>query len=295
MINPIKKRVTLPIITVSILVIIISIMYIVAPNKIREYFSLSYYKSILEKAIDKKYFKNPNFTSGKMEYERGNYEKAVVYLSKEIEEHDDDALAHYLLGKIYEEQIINGDKYFDKMAKNYQKYIELRQLYGTHIDHAKLKVAQFYVKEGLEKKDKDKLKIAEDYLNSLNKSESVVGMYLGAIYLNAKAYDKAIVSFEKAGSLPLGELKIKYNSLGLAYIKKNKYKEAQRELEFAVLIDPKDKYAHNNLGFTYVQQEELSKAKPHFAEALKIDPTYENAKKNLQWVEKMLAKKSENN
>lgn len=291
MIKPIRKRFSLPIIIFSTLVIIYGLISIFQPNGFSEYITLSYYKAKLEKAMDKKYFKNNNFINGKMEYENGNYEKAVVYLSKEIEEHDDNALAHYLLGKIYEEQYIKGDKYYDKMAKNYQKYIELRKLYGTHVNHAKLKVAQFYVKEGLEKRDINKLLTAEKYLNSLDKSENSVEMYLGAIYLNAKDYDKAIVAFERAGSLPLGELKIKYNSLGLAYIKKNMYEKAQRELEFAVIIDPRNKYAHNNLGFTYVQQGELSKAKPHFAEALNIDPSYKNAKQNLQWVEEKLAKK----
>jgi tetratricopeptide (TPR) repeat protein len=291
MIKPIKKKFSVPIIIISMLIIIFSILFIVKPDKFREYFSLSHYNSIVETAKDKKYSNNYYYTNGIREYDRGNYEEAIEYLSEEIKEHDDNALAHYLLGKIYEEHVIKGDKYYDKMAKNYQKYIELRQPNGIYIKHAKLKVAQFYVKEWLEKKDEDKLKIAKEYLNTLDKSDNGVGMYLGAIYLNEKDYDKAIIAFESAGSLPLGELRIKYNSLGLAYIKKKMYKKAQRELEYAVFIDPKDKYAHNNLGFTYVQQEKLSEAKPHFIEALKIDPSYENAKRNLEWVEETLAKK----
>ena len=286
MIWPPKKRYSLFIIICSILVIYFGIKFIVAPDK----YNLSYYQLKIESIADWKFSKNPNFIKGKAEYEGGNYEKAVIYLSREIEDHDDNATAHYLLGKIYEEHLIGGKKYYSKMAENYQKYIELRRPYGTHLKHAKLKVAQFYVKEGLEKRDTKKLRIAEDYLNSLDKSESPVGMYLGAIYLNAKNYDKAIEQFEKAGNLPPAELKLKYNSLGLAYIRKNMYSEAEKVLEVAVLIDPQDKYAQNNLGFTYVQRGQLLKAKPRFAEALRIDPSYENARRNLDWVEEELAK-----
>jgi tetratricopeptide (TPR) repeat protein len=289
--RPIKKRYSLLIIIVSILVIYFGIKFIVGPDKYSKYFTLSYYQSKIELIMDRKFLKKPNFIKGKKEFERGHYEKAVVYLSKEIQEHDDNAPAHYLLGKIYEERYIKGNKYYAKMAENYQKYIELRRPYGSHLKHAKLKVAQFYVKEGLEKRDVEKLRIAENYLNSLDRSESSVGMYLGAIYLNAKNYDKAIAQFEKTGNLPPAELKLKYNSLGLAYIKKNMYSEAEKVLEVAVLIDPQDKYAQNNLGFTYVQQGKLSKAKPHFAEALKIDPSYENAQRNLKWVEDELVKR----
>ncbi|OGO20248.1 MAG: hypothetical protein A2Z15_06295 [Chloroflexi bacterium RBG_16_50_11] len=291
MIKPLKKRYSISIIILSIFIIIFGIKYIENPYKYSRYSMVSYCQLTIESIKDRKFLKNPNFIKGKKEYERGNYEKAVIYLSKEIGEHDDNAQAHYLLGQIYEEHFINGNKYYAKMAENYQKYIELRRPYGTHLKHAKLKVAQFYVKEGLEKRDTKKLQIAEDYLNSLEKSESSVGMYLGAIYLNAEKYDKAIEQFEKAGNLPSAELKLKYNSLGLAYIRKNKYSEAEKALEVAVLIDPQDKYAQNNLGFTYVQQGKLSKAKLHFVEALRIDSSYENARRNLEWVEEELEKR----
>ena len=248
-----------------------------APDK----YNLSYYQSKIESIADWKFSKNSNFIKGEAEYKGGNYEKAVIYLSREIRDHDDNATAYYLLGKIYEEQFIKGNKYYAKMAENYQKYIELRRPYGTHLKHAKLKVAQFYVKEGLEKRDTKKLRIAEGYLNSLDKSESSVGMYLGAIYLNDKDYDKAIAQFERAGNLPPAELKLKYNSLGLAYIKKGMYGKAGKVLEVAVLIDPEDKYAHNNLGIVYYKMGLLDDAIREFQVALSLNPNYREARYNL--------------
>jgi Flp pilus assembly protein TadD len=255
-------------------------------------FSPSYYKSKLEEKQDKKYLKYPYFFNAKTAYENGHYDEAVEELLKETKIHVDNALAYYLLGKIYEDHYIKGDKYYKEMAENYEKYIKLRPT-REFAKHAKLKVAQFYVKEGLLKRDAEKLRIAEQYLNSLDKSDGSVRMALGAIYLDAGIYDKAIEVFEKSANLPPGEFKLKYNSLGLAYIKKEMYSNAVRVLEIAVFIDPRDKYAHNNLGFAYVQQGRLKEAKPHFAEALRIDSSYNNARRNLNWVERQLSKKEE--
>lgn len=114
---------------------------------------------------------------------------------------------------------------------------------------------------------------------------------MGAIYLDKQNYDQAITVFEKSTNLPPSELKLKYNSLGLAYIKKGSYAKAEKILEIAVRISPKDKYARNNLGFVYVQQGKLKEAKHQFAEAVELDPSYKNAVENLQWVKNELSKK----
>jgi tetratricopeptide (TPR) repeat protein len=290
MIKPLKKRYSLSIIFISLLTVVVANMYFEDPGKVRKYFSSTYYKSKFETIQDKEFLLHPDFISWKTAYANGNYEKAIYDLSEEIKKHDDNALAHYFLGRIYEERVVKGDKYYTEMAKHYKRYIDLRH-FGEYVNHAKLTVAQFYVKEGLMRRDTEMLRIAETYLNSLDKTNGAVRMALGAIYLNTKNFDQAIDEFEKSFNLPKGELKLKYNSLGFAYIKKGMYDNAIRVLEIAILIDPKDKYAQNNLGFAYVQQGKLTVAKIHFTKALEIYPSYENANRNLFWVRKQLTRR----
>jgi tetratricopeptide (TPR) repeat protein len=117
-------------------------------------------------------------------------------------------------------------------------------------------------------------------------------MALGAIYLDKQNYSEAITQFESSANLPPDELKIKYNSLGLAYIKKGLYAKAEKVLEIAVIIEPDNKFAHNNLGFAYSRLGKINDAKKHFKIALQLDPMYDNAQKNLIFTEKELLKKS---
>ena len=165
---------------------------------------------------------------------------------------------------------------------------------GRYVNHAKLKAAQYFVSIGLMKQNPSYIDKAEKYLLSLDQTDGKVKMALGAIYLDKQNYDQAILEFEKSANLPPSELKIKYNSLGLAYIKKGLYDKAEKVLEIAIKIEPNDKFAHNNLGFAYAQQNKFDEAIIHFKGALNIDPSYNNAKKNLLYVEKELSKKPRN-
>jgi tetratricopeptide (TPR) repeat protein len=132
---------------------------------------------------------------------------------------------------------------------------------------------------------------AERYLKELGASDPAVRMALGAIYLNKSDYDKAIASFERSASLNENDIKIKYNSLGLAYLRKGQYAKAESVLEIAVEFDPNNKYAHNNLGYAYARQGKHHEAGIEFRKALAIDPNYRNAKVNLQGIESRLTPK----
>jgi tetratricopeptide (TPR) repeat protein len=295
MIKPFKKRFSLFIIFASLVLnafVIFKLEGFTELPKLKKYISRSYYETIMENREDKQFLKNVDFILGKKAYDEQEYDRAIRYFSREIINHDKNALAHYYLGRANEERLAKGEIYYSEISKHYAKYIDLRP-HGEHVEHAKLIVGQIYVAEGLKKRDTELLKTAESYLNSLDKKNNSVRMALGAIYLDAKNYDKAIDEFEKSANLTEGELELKYNSLGLAYIKKRMYQDAIRVLEIAVLIDPEDKYAQNNLGFSYVQINKFKEAKEHFIKALRIDPLYKNARRNLQWVEKQLRKKNQ--
>ena len=233
---------------------------------------------------DKKYAHNINYLNAVSSYNSKKIKLAIDELTEELNKYPEHAQAYFLLGKIYEQTNFKAGKYYSKMITNYEKYIQLKPK-GKRVNYAKLRIAQHYVQIGLMQQNVELLNKAEAYLLSLDKSDSAVGMALGAIYLNEKKYDNAIAVFEKSINLNIVDLKIKYNSLGLAYIKKGSYAKAQTVLEIAVKIEPNDKYAHNNLGFVYVQQGDLSKAKTHFSKAVTLDPSYKNAIDNLKWTE----------
>ena len=128
------------------------------------------------------------------------------------------------------------------------------------------------------------------YLKSLDQNNNDVRMVLGAIYLDRANFSQAIAEFEKSANLQPNELRLKYNSLGLAYIKTRKYGNAENVLKIAIQIEPDNKFAHNNLGFVYLQLRKFKEAKLEFQEALKVDPNYKNAQDNLDWLNSPYAK-----
>jgi tetratricopeptide (TPR) repeat protein len=233
----------------------------------------------------------PDYLSAERSYYAGKYDLAIDELTQIIEHDPEYAKAYYLLGKTYEAYELDGEKFYSKMLQNYGKYIDLKKK-GEFVDYAKLRVAQYYVREGLQKKNIDYLNKAEKYLLALDQTDMNVKMALGAIYLDKQNYSEAITQFESSANLPPDELKIKYNSLGLAYIKKGLYAKAEKVLEIATVIEPDNKYAHNNLGFVYSKTGKLDDAKKHFKAALKLDPKYENAQENLTFIEKEILNKS---
>ena len=283
-----RTRYLLIITFISLLVFLFSARYLIIQystgNRTAEEGSVD-----VTKDEDKKLSLNNNYQNAVAAYKRGDFKASIDELHIETTRDTNHAQAYFLLGYIYETMEFPEGKYYSKMIDNYEKYIALKPT-GKRERYVKLRVAQYYVQNGLKQQDIILLNKAEKYLLDLNQLDGSVRMALGAIYLNKENYDKAIMEFEKSVNLPPAEIKLKYNSLGLAYIKKGLYAKAQNYLEIAVKIDPKDKYAHNNLGFVYAQQGELEVAKTHFVKALELDSSYKNAQKNLQWVEKELSK-----
>jgi tetratricopeptide (TPR) repeat protein len=236
---------------------------------------------------DKHQSENIHYKKAIKDYSEHNIRIAIDELNEEVKLYPKHAQAYFLLGKIYEDTEFPEGKYLSLMVKFYEKYIGLKPA-GKRVKYAKLRVAQYYIQAGFKQRNVDLLKRAEDYLLSLDQTDSSVRMALGAIYLDKNNYDKAIEEFEKSAQLPPNDFKLKYNSLGLAYIKKESYAKAKLYLEIALKIDPNDKYAHNNIGYVYVRLNDYENAKKHFTEALKIDKTYTNAQDNLIWVEEKM-------
>ncbi len=278
--------------------VILSTISLLIIFAISVYFGLKAYKYYTERRVisiqedftlneDRQYSKSDNYQLAVKAYEEKEFESALRYLKEEINKNPDHAQAYFLLGKIYEDVRFDNGKYFSKMQHYYEKYLSIKPK-GIRTEYVKLKLAQYYLREGLKGGNETLLAKAEDYLLSLDQTNGMVKMGLGAIYMNSEKYEQAIIEFEKAITLPDEELKLKYSSLGLAYIKTKNWDKAEKYLQVAVKIDPSNKYVHYMLGFTYMKKNKLEDAELSFKEALMLDPKYKYAKINLRRVQKAL-------
>lgn len=72
-----------------------------------------------------------------------------------------------------------------------------------------------------------------------------------------------------------------HNNLGLLYQEKKLYEESARELQRAILIEPRSVRAHNNYGVTLLLQGKPDEAAAMFRSALKLEPRNVDAFVNL--------------
>lgn len=238
---------------------------------------------------DAQLFPSQNYVNAASAFIKKEFEIAINELNADLQIYPNHAQAYFLLGKIYEDATFPDGKYFSKMANNFEKYIELKPD-GYKAEHAKLKMAQYFISIGLMQQNTELLDKAEKYLKSIDQNNGEVRMGLGAIYLDRSNFAQAISEFEKSANLQENELRIKYNSLGLAYIKTGRYGNAEKVLKIAIQIEPNNKFAHNNLGFVYLRLKRFKDAELQFKEALLIDPSYKNARENLNWLDSLNTK-----
>jgi len=79
------------------------------------------------------------------------------------------------------------------------------------------------------------------------------------------------------------------NLLGLIYLQKHDYPEAEKAFEDALKVDPRSTETHNNLGNTYYAQQKLDLAEQEFRKTLRYEPANRDANYNLGLV--LLAKR----
>jgi Tfp pilus assembly protein PilF len=72
-----------------------------------------------------------------------------------------------------------------------------------------------------------------------------------------------------------------HNNLGLLYQEKNLLEESSRELQRALLIEPRNAGARNNFGVTLLMQGKLDEATAQFGAVLAADPRNLDALVNL--------------
>ncbi|MBI3474876.1 MAG: tetratricopeptide repeat protein [Acidobacteria bacterium] len=95
-----------------------------------------------------------------------------------------------------------------------------------------------------------------------------------------QAHNPALVERAQSRLVEVGQDTPQYRLiLGKAHYNRGEYDDALRELEAAVLADPKLPFVHFNLGLTYVRKQDYERAHAEFKKDLEIDPdvafTYE--------------------
>jgi tetratricopeptide (TPR) repeat protein len=247
--------------------------------------SLSYY-------ADEEAIKSNDYDQAVEFLKNKNIDNAIQKLRTDIANMPKHAQAYFLLGKIYEDYDVNGEgRLYSEMVNHYNKYLAIKPN-GRNSRYVRLKLAQIYIRDALQNNNRSLEDTAFCLLSTLDENDPDVKMLLGSIYLNRQKFDKAIAEFKDAEHFSQEENEIKYNSLGLAYIHTKEYDKAQKALEIAIYLDPKNAFAHNNLGYVYVNLKKYDQAKARFAEAVKLEPKYKNAKRNLKWITAEISKQN---
>ncbi|MFQ5543367.1 MAG: tetratricopeptide repeat protein [Nitrospiria bacterium] len=109
--------------------------------------------------------------------------------------------------------------------------------------------------------------------------------YLGRVYAFLGEFDKAITSYRAAlNNARYATPEAPYWNMGLVYIRQKKYKDAVRELNNALNVNPTIVVVHNLLGEVYSKLNEPQKAISAYREAIRITPDDINAHYNLACV-----------
>ncbi len=103
---------------------------------------------------------------------------------------------------------------------------------------------------------------------------------LGMAYHSVGDDEKAIQNIRH--SLSLKPDKRAHIDLGVVYMSKMKFKDAEREFNAALKLDTANAKAHNNLGAALASQGKYEESVYHFQKALCLDPDYRDASDNFR-------------
>ena len=98
---------------------------------------------------------------------------------------------------------------------------------------------------------------------------------MGLLYLRRKEYDNAEEKFEAALRID-PENAYAQRNLGSVLLRKGDYNRAENHLKKALDIDPFSSIGHYNLGRVYVAKKDYEPAEEAFRSALKIEPNNPN-------------------
>jgi len=188
--------------------------------------------------------------------ERTEWLRKAELLAREATEIDPEHTnAYQNLGIIWR---MRGD--FDKARRFFEKCLEIDSDY----------ILAYGALGGLLQKSGDPAGAIRYYKKriELQPSEAIY-VNLGAAYMDAGNYRKAIENYEKALEMDPGSGAAHFN-LGNAYLKLGGYEKALSELKRAIAIDPKLAGAYLNAGVALLNKKEPDEALVYFKKALEL-------------------------
>ena len=212
-----------------------------------------------------------NFEQGIKAYDENDYEKALDYFGREINDNPKSALALYFRATIYNYQDQNSNALRDvnNSIKNFSSKEKI-SLAGAH----RLRGDIYYKIENYEK-------TYEDYSIALKLTPTNPEIYIdrAQIYFDLKQYLKAEADYRQA--LKIDEsLLIPYAGLGRNYIHQKKYNEAEKVLNQLVKLSPDYSDGYYFRALAYFEQNKYDEAIEDMFYCLQLDDT-DNKVRNL--------------
>ena len=207
----------------------------------------------MEKAvnIDPTYFD----CLGKIYLNAGNYDKAIEFLNKAIENNPKNANAYYLLGQYFS----NIGKH-ELAIENVEKAINIDNKYFDVL-------GKIYLNAG---NNDEAIEFANKAIEN-NPKNALAYDVLGHAFLNTGKHELAIENTEKAANIDNKY----FDCLGQAYMRGRKYEKAIEVLNKAIENNPINANAYNILGSIFSDRlNNYTEAINYFNKSLEITPDY---------------------
>ena len=211
---------------------------------------------------------------------QGLTEGASVY-------NDDKPVLEYAVSKKQRYHVKNIEKMLEKIKKHVDpmEMIYKRQVADSIIVKAtfirdynmKNIVAMDWFRQYIKTNDVSMLKKAVKW----NPYNSDIAYNLGIALVKKGKYKTAEQYFRQTINLEPDNLNA-HNNIGYVLAKMGKYQEAIKHYKETIRINPDYEYAYNNIGVALVNIGETKSACEYFSKAIEINPEYKDAKKNLK-------------
>ena len=256
----------------------------------------------------------------------GEFDKAKEIFESLLEENEENAEAHYWLGRIYlrlgdiDEAVDHGEESVELDKKNAEYHFRYAQALGREVQEAsifrqpflapsvleefektieldpghvggRVGAAQYYIRApGIMGGDNDKAKEYAEMLIEMGESQGF--LILAQILEGDNKIDEAEHVYAKFDTAfnDSTDNPFFYNSYGYFLLKVKKYNLAIQKFKRQVDLAPTSANSYDSLGDGYRAAGNLEEALTSYKKAVEIDPGFEASKDNIEELEEELGK-----